>query len=849
MRNKLCKIFDYPAICALVLLIALPGPCLKAQSVNVHGVVIDSVTKTPVPNVNVIAENTKYSTRTGPEGRYSLRITGGKVLLFTADGFFTQKRSLGKSYLQEINVSIARTERQLAAVVVNSKRRRYSNKNNPAVELIRQVIAHKKENDIGAYPSASYRQYEKLCMYLDGFPDWATKNRLMKQYQFVFKNKDSLKVKGKELIPVYIEENVSRNYFQRDPEKKNQVIEGQKKVDYGEYIDTHGISAILNRLYENINIYDNLIVAFTRQFISPIADAGPTFYKYFIEDTIVENGAKLVRLSVMPRNNNALVFTGMLYITLDGRFAVRKVDLHTNKDMNLGVVRNFSVIQDFEEDTLTHKYHLSYSDVVTDFGLTKGTAGLYGERLVLFSDFTSGQQFPDSVFKKDYTREYTPLPKPDSFFTAYRMNTLSDAEARTYDNIDSLHTMKSYILYTDLVRFWATGYKAAGPIDIGPGYAFLAYNPIEGWKPRLGGRTNTNFSTRYFLDGYVAYGLRDQQLKYYGSIAYSLNNRSIYKYPMHYIELSYRHDTNVPGAGDDYVDNNPLLSFSTSSATRYLYNNIFRVDYMHEFGNHLAAGLGFKYREQRPAGTLSFVKNSYTEPDTVSTLSTNEVFAVLRWAPNEQFYQNAGYRFPIRNRFPIITLSYTHGFKARGSEYSYDRVDLEVTKRAYWAPFGYTDIRLEAGGILGRLPWPLLVIHQGNQSLGYSRRGYNMMNYLEFVSDRYAGISINHSFKGLFLDRIPLVKKLKWREVVTARMLFGGLRQENMPGNGNVFKFPVTDNAVSTYTLDDGPYFEAGAGITNIFKILRIDVIRRFTYLNHPDISSWGIRWDLRFEL
>lgn len=844
--------FNHPGTLALILLLTLKVSGLNAQSVNIHGVVLDAANKLPVPNVKVTAGNTRYSTRTGPDGKYALRISGSdssSTLQYSADGFHTQEKARTNAYLQEINVSLIRKDRQLAAVVVKSKRRPYSNRNNPAVELIRQVVAHKQENNIGAYSSASYRQYEKLCMYLDRFPNWIRDQKVLKRFRFVFENRDTTKVKGKELVPFYIEENVSHNYYQRSPERKNQVIEGQKKVDYGEYIDTHGISAIMNRLYENINIYDNVIVAFTRQFISPIADAGPTYYKYFIEDTIVEEGTKLVRLSLMPRNTNALVFTGTLYITLDGRYAVRKVDLHTNKDMNLGVVRNFSLIQDFEEDTLTHKFHLSYSDVVTDFGLTKGTAGIYGERLVLFSDFTTGKQLPDTVFRKDYTREYMPLTKPDSFFTAYRLNTLSDAEALTYDNIDSLHNMKSYILYTDLIRLWATGYKAVGPVDVGPAYAFLAYNPVEGLKPRLGGRTNTSFSTRYYLDGYVAYGTRDQQLKYYGSVAYALNNRSIYKYPMHFVQLSYRHDTNIPGSDDDYVDNNPLLSFTTGSESKYLYNNIFRVDYRYEFGNHLAAGLGFKYRKQHPAGTLLFLKNSYTERDTVGSLSSSEVSAQFRWAPHEQFYQNSGYRFPIRNRYPVFTLNYTHGFKAWGSEYGYDRIDLQILKRAYWAPFGYTDIRLEAGGILGRIPWPLLVIHQGNQSIGYSRSGYNMMNYLEFVSDHYAGISINHSFKGLFFDRIPLVKKLKLREVISGRLLFGGLRQENRPGSNSTYQFPTADNTASTYSLNTGPYFEAGAGITNIFKVLRINVIKRFTYLNHPDISSWGIRWDLRFEL
>ncbi|WP_089918738.1 DUF5686 family protein [Chitinophaga rupis] len=833
--------------CILVLLFfMLQQTGLQAQSVNVYGTVQDSVTRLPMSNVKVSAGNGRYTTLTDTEGKYSLRI-GSNVsfLQFSVEGFFTKVRPCTNAYIQEINVLLASRERQLATVVVNSKRQRYSNRNNPAVELIKQVVAHRDENGIGAYTTASYGQYEKLCMYLDGFPRWLSDKGPLKRYHFIFENKDTTKVAGKELVPIYIEENVSRNYFQRSPHRKNQVIEGQKKVDYGDFIDTHGVSVILNRLYEDINIYDPVVVAFTRQFISPISDAGPAFYKYFIQDTIVEENIRLVRLSLMPRNTNALLFTGTLYITLDGHYAVRKLNLHTNKNMNLGLVRNFSVIQDFEQDSVTHKFHLAYSDVITDFGLTKGTSGLFGERLVLFSNFVTGQPIADSLFKKDYTVEYKPVVKPDSFFRAYRLNTLSTTEIRTYGNIDSLLHMPSYKLTTDLINMSSTGYKSFGAVSIGPVFSFLSYNPVEGFKPRVGGRTTPYFSKRYYLDGYLAYGTKDQQFKYFGSATYSFNNRSVYRYPMHFLRVGYRHDTNIPGTDDEYVESNLLLSINSGANDKYLYNNIFRVDYVYEFGNHLLAGFGVKYKKQHPSGSLFFAKGV----DTVGSLQTNELSATFRWAPHEQFYQNDLWRFNVVNRYPILTVNYTHGFNALGGEYDYNRFEATLYKRFYWAPFGYTDITGNAGYISGSLPWPLLEMHQGNQTLGYSSSGFNMMNYLEFVSDHYAGISIEHSFKGFFFDRIPLIRKLKWREVISGRLLYGGLRAENQPWANGAFKFPVKDNVTATYTLNSGPYFEAGAGITRIFKVLRIDVIRRFTYLNHPSISQWSVRGGINFEL
>lgn len=826
-----------------------------AQEAPVEGVVLDSLTRAPIANVSIYEVVKKQGTHTNSRGEFRLACKKpADSLVFFIAGYQRTAIFINGNTSGKITLLLPRQYEQLEGVTVNnSKRRHYSNKNNPAVDFIRQVIAHKAENDLGAFRNARFTSYEKLCLYLDGFPNWVSNSKLLKRYHFLFENKDTTKYPGKELTPVYIQEKLFNNYYSSHPDRKNSLLAGQKKVDYGEFIDTKGVSTILGRLYEDINIYDNAITAFTRQFISPIADGGPAYYQYYIVDTVTENNLRLMKLYVTPRNPNELLFTGNLFITLDGHYSVRKWNMHTNKHMNLGLVRGFTVEQDFSLDSTSHKYYLSNSDVVTDFGLTKKGVGFFGERVVTVSAFNTADPVADSLFRKDWRVEYdTGYDRPDSFFTAYREKVMTTSEKQAYANIDSLRKMKSYQFATNVANMGATGYLSFSKVDIGPFQSFLSYNSVEGVKGRFGARTNSHFSKRYYLDGYLAYGTRDQQWKQYGSIAYSLNRRSVYQYPMHYLKASYRHDTNIPGMDDEYVESNILLAVKTGTNNKYLYNNIYRVDYLYEFGNHLAFRAGFKNRKEQPAGGLYFLQQATAGKDTITALTTSEISAQIRWAPHEQFYQTQTDRYHINNKYPVMTLAVTHGFKQlMNGQYNYNRVEAAVKKRFYVVPLGYTDVRLMGGFVSGQVPWPLLIIHEGNQSIGYNTTGYNMMNYLEFVSDHYVGINIDHSFKGFFFDRIPLIKKLKWREVVSARVLWGGLRNENKPGSGApVFGFPTNSNNVATtFALDNGPYIEAGAGITRIFKILRIDVLKRFTYLNNPGISPWTIRWGIGLEL
>ncbi|MCW3109164.1 MAG: hypothetical protein JWQ09_3670, partial [Segetibacter sp.] len=660
----------------------------------------------------------------------------------------------------------------------------------------------------------------------------------------------------KALLPVYLEEKLSQKYYRKKPEKEKTYILGEKKVNYGDYIDQKGISSFLNRLYEDVDIYQNNIALLTNQFISPIADLAPTFYRFYITDTVENDGIKLIRLSFSPKNPTDLLFKGIMFVTLDGNYSVQKINMSISKNANLNWVRDLRIKQDFEKGP-DGRYHVISTNTITEFSLTKGAAGgILGERTVSLKNFIINKAAEESVYAGDAVVAVNNNgSNTDSFWVEHRHPQLSTVEAKVYTNIDSLTNMKSYKRLMDYGTLILAGYKTAGPYyDIGPANAFYSFNPVEGFRLRAGGRTTPNFNKSLYFENYVAYGFKDEKWKYFLSGTYSFNHKSIYAYPLNYLKLSYQHDTKIPGQELQFVqEDNFLLSFKRGNNDKWLYNNIFKAEYVREFPKNVALTLGFKNWKQTPAGTITYSKPEGSgEYGNIPNVTTSEVSAELRWAPHEQFYQGKVYRIPIINKYPIFKLRYIAGIDGlMNGEYNYQNLNLNIAKRFYLSQLGYTDVSAEGGYIFGKVPFPLLSIHRANQTYAYMQNSYNMMNFMEFVSDHYAALNVDHYFNGFFFNKVPLLKKLKLREVVTGKLLYGGLRDENNPDkNVNTFRFPV-DNATglpTTYSLNNQPYAEVSVGVGNIFKLLRVDLVKRLTYLDHPNVTQWGIRTLVKFD-
>jgi hypothetical protein len=839
-----------------LLILMLIGSVWSAQAQTVvKGIVRDAATKEALQSVSVYFKGGKGVT-TAQDGTFTLT-TGNvrsNIVQISYVGYKTASKTITPNVEQTIEVELNLAEGQ--NVVVKSKKRgKYSNKNNPAVELIRHVIDNKDKNKVTAYDYVEYEQYEKMTLSLTNKPEKLMKNKLLKNFTFVLDNNDTTKIEGKSLLPIYLQEKLSQKYYRRNPEKTKTYLLGEKSVNFGDYVDNPGISTYIKRLYEDVDIYQNNIFLFTNQFLSPIADMAPSFYRFYITDTVERDGVKLIRLSFSPKNLTDMLFRGTMFVTLDGNYSIQKIDMSISKNANLNWVRLLKIDQDFAKGP-DGRFHVINSNTLSEFALTKGAdGGIMGERTVSFNNFKINQPANDTVYRgADVVQVPTLTNTTDSFWHAHRSPQLTPIEAKVYTNIDSLTSMKSYKRFMDIATLVLAGYKSAGPgYEVGPVNAFYSFNPVEGFRLRLGGRSTPKFSKRIYFENYVAYGFKDEKFKYFASGAYSFNNKSIYAYPLNYLKVSYQHDTKIPGQELQFVsEDNFLLSFKRGKNDKWLYNDIFKAEYVREFANHLSYTLGFKTWKQTPAGVITYTKPAETGYQNVPDISTTELSAQIRWAPNEQFYQGKVYRIPLINKYPIFNLRYIAGIKGlAGGEYNYHSLNLSVNKRFYLSQLGYTDITAEGGYTFGQVPYPLLTIHRANQTYSYQINSYNMMNFMEFVSDHYAGINVNHYFNGFIFNKIPLLKRLKLREVVTAKVLSGGVRDENNPNlNRSLLKFPTdpTTNQATTFKLNKEPYVEVSAGIANIFKLVRVDVVKRLTYLDNPEVSQWGIRTLLKFD-
>jgi len=824
-----------------------------AQRTAVSGTVRDAVTKETLPNVSVFFKDTQIGTQTDVNGKYTLVSPNPQSeLSFNYVGYRTVFKNILPSATQEFDIALVPDAKALdEVIIIGGKKVKYRNKDNPAVELIRQVIAHKDENRIKSYNTVSFRQYEKMLFSLSNVSDKFKGKKMFRNYQFLFQEQDSTLIGGKNLLPVYIQEKLADTYLSKNPEKNKTIVIGEKQVQFdSRYIDNKGLKTYFDRMYQDIDIYKNNISVISNEFLSPISDGAPAFYKFFITDTLKNQKPQIIELSFTPRNTNDMLFEGKIYVTNDSHYAVTGASFGVNKNINLNFVRALKIDLDFEAND-KGKYSLSKSNLLADFGIgkTKGI-GFTGERTVTFKNYQFDTVLPDTIFQGKSTVVLADAARRnDQFWEKNRLDTISKNQLKIYGNIDTLQNLPSFKRTMKIVTLLFAGYQNLGPYEIGPVNTFYSFNNVEGLRLRVGGRTTPELSKRYYFENYLAYGIKDEKWKFFLSGTYSFNNKSIYEFPQNYIRASFQRDTKIPGQELQFVqEDNFLLSFKRGVNDMLLYNDFYRLDYVKEFENHFSYNLGLKKWSQTPAGGLNYINSNN---QLVNRLTTSELSLQLRYAPNEKFYQGKIYRVPIADRYPVFNLRYTAGLKGvLGGEYNYHNLLGTIDKRFYLSQLGYSDVTVEGSYIAGKVPFPLLDIHRANQTYAYQLNSYNLMNFLEFVSDHYVSINIDHNFNGFFFNKVPLIKRLKLREVVSFKALYGGLRNENNPNfQTGLYQLPIYENGTQrTYALGNDPYMEGSVGVGNIFKLLRIDLVKRFNYLNNPEVSEWGIRARVKFD-
>ena len=838
-------------IICLSILFILSFEGYSQQITRIQGKIIDANTKEPLPFVNVYFSDNQIGTTTDYSGKYSIEsLWASNQLQASFIGYENQIKAviIGKS--QKINFQLESTTTILNEVVVVSKKKRYRNKDNPAVDLIRKVIANKSKNRKEKLDYYEFEKYEKVEFDLNNITKKFSERKVFKDLQFIFNYVDTSALNAKPFLPVFLKESASKVYYRKSPPIQKEFISGTKMIGLHDYIDNEGVSSLVDYLYSEIDIYDNNISLLTNQFVSPLSKISPIIYKFIIIDTVNINGYNCVNLAFQPRNKLDFAFIGNLYITTDGKYSVIKADMAITEDINLNFVNDLKITQEFDYIN-NESWMLVVNNMVVDYNLRKKGIGIFGKKSVYYRNYLFNIQRQDTIYKgvDKVVQIEGSDDRDDDFWKNNRIAELSEKEESIYSMMDSVQHVPAFKRTMDVVLLLTAGYWNFGNFDIGPVNTFYSFNDVEGFRLRVGGRTSDKFSETFRLKGYLLYGFRDDRLKYSISSTWSLNKKNLLQTPKHSIEFMYQFDTSFPGMELQFInEDNFLLSFKRGVADKIYYNRFFNLEHYLDWTNSFSTTLNFKRNDQEPGGTLYFNYEDYS----LDRIISSEIGVKVRYAPNGKFYQGINYKVPIISKYPIFQVSFTQGIKGMlNADFSYSKLKFNVFKRFYLSPIGFTNFELEVGKVYGEgTPFPLLFTHRANQTYSYQIRSYNLMNFLEFVSDQYVAIYLEHHFYGFFFNKIPFLKRLKLREIISFKGIYGGVSDKNNPEiTRGLMLFPTDVNGnTTTFTLDDKPYMEISVGIGNIFKFFRVDLVKRLTYLDNPNVQEYGIRARFKFD-
>lgn len=852
-------------IILIALLQAVAGIFLShAQSfTSASGIVKDSITGEPLPFVSVYFDGSTIGAMTDDNGTFTLQNNQGYTKLAAASlGYDTKFIDLkpGKKN-DNLEVLLKPTAFEISEVVVKPKREKYTRKDNPAVELIKKVIAHKNDNRIEAKPEYQTEVYEKLSLSLDNFNPNLDKNKFRKKFKFIKNYLDTSEFNGKPILTVSVRENLSDFYYRKSPKAEKTIVRAKRMQGIDKTLDDGGgITSNLEEIFKSINIFDNNIPILLNRFVSPLSSTlATTYYHYYIMDTLDVGGDKCVDLAFVPANSESYGFTGRLYITLDGNYAVKKVLLNTPANINLNWVDKLRIEQEFKQMP-DSTWVLDQENTFVNFYVVKGTQQLYAHQLRNYDNYNFNVQNADSVFGLLGALHVLPeaTAQPDTFWTHNRPIPLKEKEDALKDLLGQLRKVPAFNAIIKTAEILITGYiptandKKVTKFDFGPMNTTFSANHLEGFRMRVGGMTTANLNPYWFASGYLAYGTNDRKIKYNLKLTHSFTKKEYHEGENPVNNLSFIQEYDVYTPGQDFLftsKDNIFVAWKVGEpVTKMQYIRKSVLQYEKEWLNGLTWKSWIMNQNNEAAGTLQYIKrdesgNLYHIKD----FTTSEIGTQLRFAPGERAYNGRSGKesvFNLSKDAPVFKLSHQLGIKGvLGGDYNYNHTEISAEKRIWLSSFGHIDAQIKAGKVWDKVPFPLLILPNTNQSITIQPEAFHMMNALEFVTDQYVSFNATYYLKGWILNRIPGIKWLRLREVLSFNMIYGGLTDKNNPTlTPGLFLLPD-----GTQPLGSTPYMECSVGLENIFKILRIDYYRRLTYLDHPDIKKGGIRIALRF--
>jgi len=793
------------------------------QKTIVRGVVSDAETGEALPFVNLIFMNSKIGTTTDIDGKYYLETyypTDSIICSFV--GYRRSSKAVNADVSQVINFKLEAGSFSLGEVEIVANKKDI----NPAHLILDRVIQNKSINNKEKLDACDYEVYNKIEFDVNNIHKEFGDNKIMKPFEFIFENIDT--TEDKPFLPFFITETMSRFYFRKNPKSHKEYIKATKVSG----LENESVSQFLGDMYQNVNIYDNFLYVFQQGFISPISNFGKLSYDYYLVDSAFIDNYWCYKLDFSPKRKAEPTFVGHLWIS-DTTYAVKRVEASIAEGTNINFINQFTVIQEFSE-VEKEVWMLTKDKLIVDFEVNEKALGFYGRKISTYRDFHINDPEDNEFYEigDDIVVEDSAVHRGNEFWDQNRHQKLNASEEIIYNMVDTLKQIPRFNSYIDIITLLVSGYYVTGPFEIGPYFTFYSFNPIEGNRFRFGGRTSNDFSTKVMPEAYIAYGTRDRKFKYGGGLQFFISKK-----PRQLVKLMYRNDLEQLGQGINAwrTDNIVASIFRRNPAVQLNGYEEYRINFEREWFQGFSNELSFTRRNLwTVSDSLQFLSlNSDGVAEELPGVTFSEISLLTRFAYKEKFVAGEFERVSLGTKYPTIQLKYSLGVRdLLGGEYTYHRLVLNVRDKVWLAPLGFSNVILEAGKIWGRAPFPVLELHNGNETFAYDPTAFNLMNFYEFVSDEYASLAVTHHFNGLFFNRIPLFRRLKFRELASFKGVIGNLD----PANRDVLIFPTGLGSLGK------PYAEAGFGVENIAKVLRVDAWWRLTYLDNPDISKFGIR-------
>ena len=798
-------------------------------------------------------------TYTNPRGAYKLPFAKTDTLIVSYS-FYKSDTLIVKKNERQLNIFLNMSQ-PLKEVVVK-KKQRYVRKGNPAVELVEKVIAHKNDNRVESSGDYKSKVYKKMVISFGRINMDFQKKGFNRQLAFLEKYIDTIPPDTLRVLTLSIKESLSDHYYQKSPRKYVDYVIARRMRGADEVLDDEGLSADLDAMFSEVNIFDNDIEVMLNRFVSPLSSTFATlYYHYFITDTVVIDSTSCIELSFAPVNSRTFGFTGRLYIVNDSTYALKKYTMNVPVNINMNYVRQLYVDQEFTKNE-SGLWAPKSAETFASFSILKlkKMRQLIVRESMSWYDYEMGAVLPDSLSNVVGEKEAPDvLSYKSGRWRNMRPYPLSEKEAF----LDSLPTeLRRLPLYKGLERtaqIFASGYisttsdRKESRIDIGSIYNMISYNPTEGLRLRLGAMTTAKLHDRFFLNGYIAFGCKDLKIKYNATAIYSFvpKKRHYNESPKHALYLSTGYDMEMVGQNYSYMDrDNFLMSYAkdSSSVLSAQYVRRHKLRYIHEWPNRFSLDTWLQLEDCEAVGAAAYWqinRDGTTSP--VRDYRNIEWTINLRWAPGELIYNKQsgkGNLLKLAQNAPVFSLTHTLGILE--NKIWYNRTDFSVEKRFWLSAFGHIDATVEAGIVWDAVPFPKLYVPQSNQSIFLTPNTFCMMQPMEFIMDKYVDLFATYHLKGWIFNRIPGWNRLKFREVVSFSGIYGSLSPKNFP----------TPNTPGLYVLPDGcspigkvPYMEFTAGIENILGVIRIDYVRRISYAK--GLTGWaknGIRISLNIS-